>query len=187
MIWVSQGLLVGVLLTAACCDLRRGKIYNWLTYPAIIVGLVLGAVAGWEEFLNNARGLAAGFGVLFIGFLLRGIGGGDVKLMGAIGALGGYSLKGEPFILYALFCSFAVAVVIGILKVVWKGAVLETLKRLWIGVRLLFMPGVRLDEAVPRRSGTMVPFGLGVCIGTVWCLLEMQLGGSLWGLIAGSG
>jgi prepilin peptidase CpaA len=176
---------MGVLLTAAYCDLRKGKIYNWLTYPAIVLGLLLAATGGWDRFVNHAQGMFIGGGVLFIGFLLRGMGGGDVKLMAAVGAIyGAFTEDGELFILYALFYSLVAGAAIGLMKMVWRGASLETAKRLWTGLGLMLVPGVRPDEAIPKAQ-IMVPFGLAVCIGTLWCLMEAQAGSSLWDFAVG--
>jgi len=84
-------LLVGV--TAAVVDARTGKIPNWLTFPTLLGALVL------HLLLGGARGLglgAAGFAfgalvpaVLYFGTAGRAIGGGDVKLFAALGALRG--------------------------------------------------------------------------------------------------
>jgi hypothetical protein len=35
-LYVSWAVLAGVLIAAAVTDLRRGAVYNWLTYPAIL-------------------------------------------------------------------------------------------------------------------------------------------------------
>ena len=39
--WVSLIVLAAVLVAAGASDLARGKVFNWLTYPAIAVGLAL--------------------------------------------------------------------------------------------------------------------------------------------------
>ena len=60
--WLSWTILALVLIAAAICDLRRGNVYNWLTYPAVVVGLALGVAAGaaegsWREgFFNHSLG-----------------------------------------------------------------------------------------------------------------------------------
>jgi Flp pilus assembly protein protease CpaA len=78
-----------LVLTAACAvtDIRRGQIYHVLTLP-------------YHWLVGGAWGIAAGAGGLLIGVVpfafaaARGwIGGGDVKLFGAVGALvGAYDL-----------------------------------------------------------------------------------------------
>lgn len=181
--WVSELVLAGVLVAAAFQDVRAGKVYNWLTYPAIVVGLGLGALVGgaegyaWGGLTNHLAGFGFGFGVLFVAFVLGGMGGGDVKLMAAVGAFLGW-----PGALDALFYSFLVGAAIGLVAVVWKGRVRDMLRRLAVAVRLLPVPGVKMDEAVPSES-LRVPFGLAVCIGTLWHVAEHELGTTLWSLL----
>ena len=179
--WAGQGLLVGVVAMAAVTELARGKIYNWLTYPAILAGLALGAARGaaagdgaWDGLADSALGFGFGFGVLFLAYVLGGMGGGDVKLMGAVGAFLGW-----PGALYATFYSFLVAAVIGLVTMVWRGQTWAVLQRLGVGIRLLAVPGVRAEEAVPPGA-LRVPFGLAACIGSVWWMAEAYAGRSLW-------
>lgn len=77
-------------MVSAITDLRDRTIPNWLTIPMTV--FALGArwyVGGWEMLKVGLIGFALGFGVYFVFFVLGGRGGGDVKLMGAYGALMG--------------------------------------------------------------------------------------------------
>ena len=184
--WASQGLLAAVLVAASVTELKAGKIYNWLTYPAILAGLAFGAVHGavdggsaWEGFVDHAAGFGLSFGVLFLAYLLGGMGGGDVKLMGAVGAFLGW-----PAALYATFYSFLVGAALGLVLMVWRGQTRSVLRRLGVAVRLLPVPGVRPEEAIPPGS-VQVPFGLAACIGCVWWMVENAIGRSLWDAVTG--
>jgi len=186
MTWASQGLLAAVLVAASVTELKVGKIYNWLTYPAILAGLAFGAVRGaveagsaWDGFVNHALGFALAFGVLFLAYLLGGMGGGDVKLMGAVGAFLGW-----PAALYATFYSFLVGAAMGLVLMVWRGQTRAVVRRLGVAIRLLPVPGVRPDEAIPPGS-LQVPFGLAACIGSVWWMVENEFGRSLWDVATG--
>ena len=182
--WASQGLLAVVLVAASVTELKAGRIYNGLTYPAILAGLALGAVRGaavgsaWDGFVNHAAGFGLGFGVLFLAYLLGGMGGGDVKLMGAVGAFLGW-----PAALYATFYSFLVGAALGLVLMVWRGQTRSVVRRLGVAIRLLPVPGVRPDEAIPPGS-LQVPFGLAACIGSVWWMVENELNRSLWDVVA---
>jgi len=178
--WVSVFVLAGVLVAAAVCDLRQGKVFNWLTYPAILIGLAFGVAAGaaaggWREGLtNHVLGFGFGFGVLFAAYLLGGMGGGDVKLMAAVGAFLGW-----PEALDAVLYSFLVAAAVGLMVMIWRGETGTVLRRLWLAVRILPLPGARMEEAVPT-STRLVPFGFAACVGTLWFLVEDRAGVSLW-------
>ena len=78
-------------LAAAIWDIRIKKIPNKLTLPVFGLGLVYQVVFNQVDGLLAAgAGFAAGFGLLYILWMIGSGGGGDVKLMGALGVwLGG--------------------------------------------------------------------------------------------------
>ncbi|MBI9092430.1 MAG: prepilin peptidase [Desulfobacterium sp.] len=78
---------------AVYTDLLWRKIPNWLTMPFILLGFWLNGVqlGAGPGVVFAFKGLVAGLLFLMAPFLLGGAGGGDVKLLGAIGAIvGGY-------------------------------------------------------------------------------------------------
>jgi prepilin peptidase CpaA len=178
---VAWIVLAAVLVAAAVFDLRRGTVYNWLTYPAILAGLALGAVQGAAAgdtaggLVDHIVGFGFGFGVLLAAYVLGGMGGGDVKLMGAVGALLGWK---DWAALEAVFYSFLVGAAVGLILMVWRGRVRIVLRRLWTAIRILPLPTATLDEAAGEPT-LRVPFGFAVCVGTLWYLAERILGESL--------
>lgn len=84
---VSAVAVVTVVLAAALCDLRTRRLPNALTFGAAGVALAVhGAAGGWVELAHAAVGWGVGL-VLFLPlYALGGMGAGDVKLLGAIGA-----------------------------------------------------------------------------------------------------
>ena len=71
-------------------DVRSGKVYNVLTYPAAVLGLGLQtATTGTDGLIQGVGGLLVGLGILLIPYLLGFVGGGDVKLLAAIGTFVG--------------------------------------------------------------------------------------------------
>ncbi|HTU57304.1 MAG TPA: A24 family peptidase [Polyangiales bacterium] len=90
--------LAAVVVTgvAAVCDLRTGHIPNWLTLGSLLGAVVahatLGALAGGvSELLYKGGEALVGVGICaavpMLIFLRGGMGGGDVKLFAALGAL----------------------------------------------------------------------------------------------------
>ena len=76
-----------VAVVAAGWDLKTRRIPNRLTFGAAIAGLAYHVLTGGLAGLGqSAGGLAVGLAVFMIPFALRGMGGGDVKLMAALGA-----------------------------------------------------------------------------------------------------
>lgn len=80
--------LVGTVTAAAWSDLTTRKIPNWITVSGAVLGV---ALQTWFGGLHGAwmsvTGAVLGIGI-FIGlFIAGGMGAGDVKLFGAVGAL----------------------------------------------------------------------------------------------------
>ncbi len=74
-------------LTAAVTDIRERKVYNVVTYPLFLSGLIFhAAVSGGWGFAASLGGALFGFLILLAPCFLGGIGAGDVKLLAAIGA-----------------------------------------------------------------------------------------------------
>jgi prepilin peptidase CpaA len=73
-------------------DIRERRIPNLVTGPAVVAGLMLHAIyGGWRGLGDSVlAGLIAG-GIFLIFFLAGGMGGGDVKLMTAVGCIAGLS------------------------------------------------------------------------------------------------
>jgi prepilin peptidase CpaA len=89
MIWLLW-LSVAVGLTASAEDLWRRQISNVVTVSAFAVGIAMNAyLGGWSGVGQSLLGALIGFLVFFVFFVMGGMGGGDVKLMAAFGAIVG--------------------------------------------------------------------------------------------------
>src|SRR5882724_6515196 len=87
---VPTGVLIAIVLVAAWHDVRWRKIPNWLSLGGMLAGLILNTALGGAAGLRSAAGgLLLGFGGYFCLYCLRAMGAGDVKLMGAVGAIAG--------------------------------------------------------------------------------------------------
>ena len=96
LIWASVLLLT---FAAAALDWRSRKIPNWLTVSGILAGIILRTtLGGWPSAKSSLEGAGLALGLLLPLVLLRALGAGDWKLMGAVGAFMG------P-VLFSLYCS----------------------------------------------------------------------------------
>jgi prepilin peptidase CpaA len=95
--------LVGGAITATVIDLRTRRIPNELTATMAAIGLALAAsgmngVTVW----GSVVGLALGLALMLPGHVFGGTGAGDVKMMGAAGALLGPALVVSAFVFTAI-------------------------------------------------------------------------------------
>src|SRR5688572_12919367 len=92
-----DGLLAFTLAWAVVTDLRSRRISNRLTVPVMALGLAAGGLwGGWGGLANSVSGLLLGAALLLLPWVFGALGGGDLKLMAAVGAL-----KGPYFVLLA--------------------------------------------------------------------------------------
>jgi len=147
------------LLAVACYgEVKWRRIPNWLTILGMVLGLGSAFVEGWTTGLwYSFLGLAIGGGV-FLPFCLMGVvGGGDMKLMAAVGAIVGY-----PLVLRCLTDACMAGGILAIAIMAWHGVLLTTLTN---SFRIIFgMPKVRKGLAKPP----MVPYGIAIAAGTLY-------------------
>ena len=117
--------LIVALLIAAVNDIRFHKIPNWLTFTAIVAGIVYHtAMKGFSGFLFSATGVGVGIAVLIIPYVFRGTGAGDVKLMGSVGGF-----LGPKGVFLAFLFTSLVGGIYAIVLLALHGFIKETVKR----------------------------------------------------------
>lgn len=99
---VAGWIFVVILLAAAFIDIDHGIIPDHLTYPSIVIGLLLSF--GTLGFLPALGGLLAFGGLMFAIAIISngGMGGGDVKLAAAIGVFTGIAGSAVTLLLASL-------------------------------------------------------------------------------------
>jgi len=107
---------IALTVVALVWDLRTRRIPNAITVSALVAALLFHAItSGWAGLGFALAGFGAGFGLLFVLWLVGGGGGGDVKLMGALGAW-----LGAPLILIVFLGSAVVALVMLMAAFMWQ-------------------------------------------------------------------
>lgn len=105
-------ILIVLLALSLYFDLVRRKVPNFLTLPAAAAGIVLCTFSGrLEGLIFSLAGMLLGGALLLIPFALGGMGGGDVKLLAAVGALKGAWFTLEAT-LFAALCGGIMAAVL---------------------------------------------------------------------------
>ncbi|MCA9467129.1 MAG: prepilin peptidase, partial [Nitrospira sp.] len=121
------GLAISLIL-AAITDVREGRVPNWLTFSLAGFGIAVNTIyQGWGGFLGSIEGIALGILCLIFFYIKGGMGAGDVKLLGAIGAVMGPHLVVYVFGFAAIFgglYSLAMLFAQGGLQYTWDRLVL---------------------------------------------------------------
>src|SRR3990167_5536489 len=152
-------LLLGLLGVAVASDLRRHRIPNFL----VVLGLVLGLAGqsylnGISGLGNGALGMLIGFGVFLPLYALGGMAAGDVKLMAMVG-----SFLTPHFALWTAFFSLIAGGLCGLLLVLARGQVQQTLGRYWLMLR----ERAYLAPAADEVAGKPFPYSIAILLGTL--------------------
>ena len=157
--------LSGILIAAAINDLRFQKIPNLLTYPSMVVAVGCHVVMnGLNGLLFSAGGLALGIAVFILPYLLRGMGAGDAKLMGAVGAILGARGVFIAFLLTAIIGGVYALMIVLIKRQHFKGFFTRqaaTLKT-FIFIRQFIPIPEDSNEKKPRLC-----YGIAIALGTL--------------------
>lgn len=158
---------IALVLFATYSDLRWRKIPNCLTLPAIALGFVLNFVGNnWNGVIFAFIGLLLGMGLLMLPYLLGGMGGGDVKLMAALGALlGSYAILNV--FLYTTLVGGAIAVVVAVAN----KSLVETFKKMWLFLKCVFLFQAPSTGALVFKKSHTVPYGVAIGAGTLLYLV----------------
>jgi prepilin peptidase CpaA len=104
--------LVGTAVGAGW-DLRKGTLPNWLTLSLLAAGPAIAfAIYGTGRFLDSCLGACLCAFIPFLAFRSNGMGGGDVKLFAAVGALLGWQVGFEAQFFAMVAASIASLVVL---------------------------------------------------------------------------
>jgi prepilin peptidase CpaA len=154
-----------VAVVASIIDVRERRIPNWLTFGAALAGFGFQVwMHGPSGLLTAGGGWLTGVALFFLPFALGGLGAGDVKLVGALGAWLGW----QDTVWLALYTGVAG----GILAIV---ASLATgyLRQAFRNISLLLMHwkvmGLRpLPEmTIHHGAGPKLAYGVAILVGTM--------------------
>ncbi len=152
-----------MLVLAASSDVARRKIPNWITVAIAVTGLASQWTSGGVR--AAAGGVLAGIviGALLVPlWLMKGLGGGDLKL-GAATAL----WVGLSRIPHYLFASFLAG---GILAVVcYSLSTMEARGSIRANLYALHAPAWRKAAGAPGRT-VLVPYGVAFAVGALYAL-----------------
>lgn len=176
---VAQGVVVVAAVVAAVTDIWRFKVYNAMTFPLMISGLVYHVIeGGWPALSSSLGGALFGFVILIIPYLAGGMGAGDVKFLAGVGAW-----LGLPSMLIVALVGFLATGVYGVVLTAATGRLRET----WLNLQVIFyrfmtvghylragdqLESVQTIAQQPDRKQRLIPvsamMALGVVVNIIW-------------------
>lgn len=183
---LSDYALVALLVLSVGWDLKARRIPNWLTLAALVVALLLRIPLGFGVVLSGAGAATLAFLIVLPVFALGGLGGGDVKLLAAVGAFLGLDRVWVG--LLATFVAGGLMAVLGILARRKSG---ESVMNLYVILRGLIRKASYTqwrssshdepDASVTIRSPGVVvqPYAVAIATGAIVALLHSHFGGAL--------
>src|SRR3989454_9730657 len=164
------GLIVLVAL-AAWSDLRTRRIPNSITVTGAAAGIFLHAFYhGVSGAVQSLAGAGLGLAIFLVFYVAGGMGAGDVKLFGAVGAFAGPQALVIVFVFTALLGGIA-----ALALALWRGRLRETLVR--AGEMLIGMGRLRFDKlraAAASSESLRLPYGAVIAGGTLFSLIVLR-------------
>ena len=169
---------------AAITDVSKFMVYNYLTFPCFFGGVIYGTlVYGWSGLLFSLGGAALGLGILFMPYLMGGLGAGDVKFVMAIGTWLGPVLL-LPAIMIGCIATGLYSLVLisrtGGFRGAWLNLRLMLVRLSTIGKHLAFDDDVEAVQSVTKRDdrrGRLIPFSAMVSVGIIAAIVYAYVSG----------
>jgi prepilin peptidase CpaA len=160
---------------AGWLDGLTSRIPNWLTLTGFFAGTAVHSIFGGLRGTATAlEGAIFAMLALLPLVLLRALGAGDWKLMGAMGAL-----VGPHMLWFVLFASVIVAGVMAVVLMIRARRVRQTLHNVGMLISGFLALGFRSHPEISLDNPGLLklPFGVAAAIGTLICFVAAQ-----WGL-----
>lgn len=154
---------------AAITDLATRRVPNMLVAGGAMCGLSVNAMAaGYPGALAALFGCAVGLAIFLPFCLLRGMGAGDVKLMGAVGACVGFAR-----ILDVALATALVGAVLAVGMALSRGRLVSTLRG---SLALLgsWLTGRKRPDAamtLDNPNALAIPYAVAIAMGTAWTVV----------------
>ncbi|WP_419955713.1 A24 family peptidase [Neobacillus niacini] len=163
-------ILVIVLCICFYTDIKTRKIFNYITFPTMLFGLFYNLlISGVDGLLFSGKGFLIGLALLFIPYMLGGMGAGDVKLMAAIGAL-----MGTSFIFYSFIYTALIGGLIALLLIIKTKGVIKTIKSFSFNFTNVVFLKSSLGSIIlsnEKINSISFPYGVAIVLGTLCTLV----------------
>ncbi len=169
----SAAVLIPLVFLIGYYDTRYRRIPNALVLGTLLSGLAANTIVfGWTGLRNSLTGCLLAFGLMLAVRFITGLGAGDVKLFGAIGALIGVQ---------QVLPAFLLVVLLGGLLSAFAMFRAGTARQTMLGVYQILiglLPGGRLPSRETfSRSGVTIPYGVAITCGSLLAVFSALVRG----------
>jgi len=172
---IVQVLLLLVVIPAALFDYRQRRVPNWITFSGVAIAIALNFfLYETPGLFMSLKGLGLALLIYFPLFAIRGMGAGDVKLMGAIGAAVGWQNWLGVLVLTSVFGGVAAIIIVAS-----RGRLRRTFQNIWLIVLSLlhrqapYELNPQLD--VKSTEGVRLPHAVAIAFGTIGFLIAATI------------
>jgi prepilin peptidase CpaA len=161
-----ESFVLAFAMTVAVGDARWRKIPRWLTTSGLLTGLTYHVFFGGFWSALSTAGLAFGLGLGL--YELRAIGGGDVKLVTALGGILGF----QHWTL-AVEVAIAVAGLMALAGVIRRRVFLQTFRNMGRLLKHFVTNGLSAHPEIQVQNDALVriPFGVAAAVGTIYTVV----------------
>lgn len=170
---ITSGVFVVTLAAAAVWDLRFRRIPNLLTVSSLLVALIMRGIQGADPLIDGVIGAGVAALVSLPLFALGALGGGDGKLLIAIGGFMGPGRLAGALLMIAL-----VGGVLGVLDAYRRGVLVPVILNSLDLLKHWATLGHKGRRVALTMPGAMtIPYGVAIAIGAVmWWFWGARIG-----------
>lgn len=160
------------LILCAITDYRGRKIYNKITYPAFLIGLIVHTIA--LGFSGLGSGLGAALGTFVLGAFIMAIGvmrAGDIKLFMVVAAFLGAGATFQVFF-YSLFAGAAMGILISLFNGYFFALMRRTYALLKGWIHVIVYRTTALKPELEHDERFWLPYGISIFAGGIVTLTD---------------
>ncbi len=160
---ISAAVLVPLTVMITYHDVKYRRIPNAFVLGVLVSGLVANtALFGWRGLASSGAGCATALALMFLLRLFGGLGTGDIKLFGAIGALIGIQVVFPTFVIIVL-----VGGALALISMLVNRTFRQTMPRVWRIFALQGPNGSQTRNQLASVAPQSVPYGVAITLGSV--------------------
>lgn len=160
---IASAALTTLLCLSVWFDVRSRRIPNALTVAGLVAALVLRGSLGLSPLVEGVAGAGLGLALALVPFALGMLGGGDVKLLAAVGAFMGPGRLIGAFLAIAL-----VGGALALWEALRRRAACEMMSRSFAVVKNLALFGrFGYRPTLESENAMTVPYGVAIAVGSL--------------------